>query len=67
MDWNKATKIERIQMCCEEGIEDNIKRLLRFEEGTHMHSYILGAINSFEQILSHVQDGQGPPSNKYQY
>ena len=64
MDWNKATKIERIQMCCEEGIEFNNKRLLRFEEGTHMHSFILGSISAFEQVLSHVEDGQGPRSNK---
>lgn len=57
MDWNTATKMERIQMVCEEGIEYNNKRILRFEEGTHMHSYILGMIGAFEATLSHINDG----------
>ena len=61
IDWNKATNIERIQMCCEENIVDNNRRLLRFEEGTHMHSYILGMIGAFELVLSHVENGGNDP------
>ena len=57
IEWNKATNIERIQITCEENIRDNNKRLLRFEEGTHMHSYILGMIGAFELVLSHVDNG----------
>lgn len=57
MDWNKATNIERIQMVCEEGIARNNKQLLRFEDGTHMHSFTLGTISAFEQVLSHVEVG----------